>query len=219
MAIPRAPINLAASRPTGNSDAGLNLARVPSRQGPRRSARRVEVPVRRDSKRDAEFSAYAAARMRLLRRSAYLLCGDWHRAEDLTQVALTKVYVAWPRVRRADNVDGYVRTVLVRAFLDEERRQWKRERPSDLLVERAGPDRHAEVDARVDLVRALATLPARQRAAVVLRCWHDLPVAEVARTLDCSEGTVKSQTSRGLAALRARLGGPAGSLLAEGLHQ
>lgn len=169
--------------------------------------------MRRDLARDAEFTAYAAARMRLLRRSAYLLCGDWHRAEDLTQTALTKVYVAWARVRKADNVDGYVRTVLVRAFLDEERRHWKREQPTELPDDRAGTDPHAGTDDRVDLVRALSTLPARQRAAVVLRCWEDLPIAEVARTLDCSEGTVKSQTSRGLAALRARITAPA---LAEG---
>ena len=164
-------------------------------------------------RRDDEFTAYAAARMRLLRRSAYLLCGDWHRAEDLTQTALTKVYVSWSRVRRADNVDGYVRTVLVRAFLDEERRAWKRERASGSLPDVPLADPSAGSDARLDLVRALSTLPARQRAAVVPRCWEDLPIAEVARTLDCSEGTVKSQTSRGLAALRALLDAPA---LAEG---
>jgi RNA polymerase sigma-70 factor (sigma-E family) len=171
--------------------------------------------VLRDSARDAEFSEYAGARMRLLRRSAYLLCGDWHRAEDLTQTALTKVYVSWSRVRRADNVDGYVRTVLVRAFLDEERRAWKRERPTAVLADVPLADPASFADSRIDLARALSTLPARQRAAVVLRCWEDLPIAEVARTLDCSEGTVKSQTSRGLAALRARIVAPA---LAEGPH-
>jgi RNA polymerase sigma-70 factor (sigma-E family) len=153
-------------------------------------------------RRDDEFTAYVAARMRLLRRSAYLLCGDWHRAEDLTQTALTKVYVSWARVSRAENVDGYVRTVLVRAFLDEERKAWRRERVSDSLTDVPTADPSAGSDSRLDLVRALSTLPARQRAAVVLRCWEDLPIAEVARTLDCSEGTVKSQTSRGLAALR-----------------
>lgn len=163
-------------------------------------------------RRDEEFTAYVAARARLLRRSAYLLCGDWHRAEDLTQSALTKVYLAWPKVRRAENVDGYVRTVLVRTYLDEQRRQWRREQPTGEPPEAAGPDPSGGRDTRIDLVRALATLPPRQRAAVVLRCWEDLPIAEVARTLDCSEGTVKSQTSRGLAALRA-LAAPA---LAEG---
>jgi RNA polymerase sigma-70 factor (sigma-E family) len=159
--------------------------------------------------RDGEFTAYVAVRLRPLRRSAYLLCGDWHRAEDLAQSALTKAYLAWPRVRRADNVDGYVRTVLVRTFLEEERRLWRRERPAAAPPDRPTADPAAAADARVDLVRALATLPARQRAAVVLRCWEDLPVAAVARALDCSEGTVKSHTSRGLAALRERLAEPA----------
>lgn len=157
-------------------------------------------------RRDEEFTAYVAARTRLLRRSAYLLCGDWHRAEDLTQSALTKVYLAWPKVRRADNVDGYVRTVLVRTYLDEERRRWRRERPTGESLDGIGPDPAVAADQRLDLLAALATLPPKQRAAVVLRCWEDLPIAEVARALDCGEGTVKSQTSRGLAALRALLG-------------
>jgi RNA polymerase sigma-70 factor (sigma-E family) len=159
-------------------------------------------------RRDEEFTAYVAARARLLRRSAYLLCGDWHRAEDLTQSALTKVYLAWPRVRRADNVDGYVRRVLVRTYLDEQRRRWRKEQPTGDWVDTAGPDPTPAADQRLDLLRALAALPPRQRAAVVLRCWEDLPIAEVALTMDCSEGTVKSQTSRGLAELRARLTGP-----------
>jgi RNA polymerase sigma-70 factor (sigma-E family) len=164
--------------------------------------------------RDEEFTAYVAARARPLRRSAYLLCGDWHRAEDLSQSALTKAYLAWPRITRADNVDGYVRQILVRTYLDEQRRRWRREQPSGDLPERLGTDPATATDQRLDLMRALATLPARQRAAVVLRCWEDLPIAEVARALDCSEGTVKSQTSRGLAALRAVLA-PG---LPEGVH-
>ena len=153
-------------------------------------------------RRDDEFTAYVAARARLLRRSAYLLCGDWHRAEDLTQSALTKVYLAWSRVRRADNVDAYVRQVLVRTYLDEQRRRWRSEQLSGGTLDGLRPDPAAASDQRLDLLRALATLPPRQRAAVVLRCWEDLPITEVARALDCSEGTVKSQTSRGLAALR-----------------
>jgi RNA polymerase sigma-70 factor (sigma-E family) len=159
-------------------------------------------------RRDEEFTAYVTARARLLRRSAYLLCGDWHRAEDLTQSALTKVYVAWPRVRRAENVDGYVRTLLVRTYLDEQRRLWRKEQPTGESVDTVRADSAGESDQRLDLVAALAGLPPRQRAAVVLRCWEDLSIAEVARTLDCSEGTVKSQTSRGLATLRVLLGGP-----------
>src|ERR1700710_1957637 len=93
---------------------------------PRRCVRtsedlRAEVSVERDE----EFTAYVAARARPLRRSAYLLCGDWHRAEDLTQSALTKAYLAWPRITRADNADGYVRQILVRTYLDEQRRRWR----------------------------------------------------------------------------------------------
>jgi RNA polymerase sigma-70 factor (sigma-E family) len=146
-------------------------------------------------RRDEEFTAYVAARARLLRRSAYLLCGDWHRAEDLTQSALTKVYLAWSRVRRADNVDGYVRQVLVRTYLDEQRRRWRSEQPTGDPLDGLRPDPATASDQRLDLLRA----------AVVLRCWEDLPISEVARALDCSEGTVKSQTSRGLAALRGAL--------------
>jgi RNA polymerase sigma factor (sigma-70 family) len=92
--------------------------------------------------------------------------------------------------------------VLVRTFLDERRRLWRREQPSDQLPEGAGTDPTATAVDRIDLHRALSLLPARQRAAVVLRCWEDLSIAEVARVLDCSEGSVKSQTSRGLARLR-----------------
>lgn len=155
---------------------------------------------------EREYAAYVAARSRLLCTTAYLLCGDWHRAEDLTQSALTKVYLAWPKVSRADNVDGYVRTMLVRTYLDEERRRWRSERPTDTF-EQVGPDPSGRSDERLDLLAALATLPPKQRAAVVLRCWEDLPIAAVAQALDCSEGTVKSQTSRGLAALRGVLEG------------
>ena len=156
-------------------------------------------------RRDEEFTAYVAARARLLRRSAYLLCGDWHRAEDLTQSALTKVYLGWSRVRRADNVDAYVRTVLVRTYLDEQRRMWRREQPTGESLDGVGPDPGAATDERLDLVRALGALPPRQRAAVVLRHWCDLSEAETADVMRCSVGTVKSNTSRGLAHLRTAL--------------
>jgi RNA polymerase sigma-70 factor (sigma-E family) len=158
---------------------------------------------------DSDFSAYAAARLGALRRSAYLLCGDWHKAEDLTQTALVKLYVAWARVRRAGSVDAYARATLVRVFLDDGRRRWRGERPTGDLPETPVPDPTGASSDRVDLARALARLPARMRAVIVLRCWDDLSIAETARALDCSEGTVKSQTSRGLAALRDLLELPA----------
>ena len=105
-------------------------------------------------------------------------------------------------MRRADNVDGYVRQVLVRTYLDEQRRRWRQEQPTGETLDGLRSDPATASDQRLDLLRALATLPPRQRAAVVLRCWEDLSITEVARALDCSEGTVKSQTSRGLATLR-----------------
>ena len=163
-----------------------------------------------------DFEGYAAARAPALRRTAYLLCGDWHRAEDLTQSALVKLYVAWRRAARADNVDAYARKVLLRCWLDEGRRGGRqREVPmADLFGPAEGavaaPDE--QVGLRDALLDALRRMPDRQRACVVLRFWEDLSVAQTAALLDISEGTVKSQTSRGLAALRVLAGdlAPAG---------
>lgn len=161
---------------------------------------------------EREFADYVAARSRVLCTTAYLLCGDWHRAEDLTQTALTKLYLAWRRIDRRESVDAYARRVLVRSLLDERRRPWRREHVVAELPEAPGrPDR---TDDRLDLLAALARLPARQRAAVVLRYWSDLGVAETAAVLGVTEGTVKSSSSKGLAALRgalqdSRTGGPA----------
>jgi RNA polymerase sigma-70 factor (sigma-E family) len=161
---------------------------------------------------EREFADYVAARSRLLCTTAYLLCGDWHRAEDLTQTALTKLYLAWRRIDRRESVDAYARRVLVRSLLDERRRPWRREHATAELPEAAGhPDR---ADERVDLMAALARLPARQRAVIVLRYWSDLGIAETAAVLGVTEGTVKSTSAKGLAALRgvlqgSRTGGPA----------
>jgi len=88
--------------------------------------------------RDADFTAYVAARRPHLRRTAYLLCGDWHQAEDLVQTALAKLYVAWPRVRRDGSPEAYARKILVRSHLDETRRPWRRERSSSQLLEPSG---------------------------------------------------------------------------------
>jgi RNA polymerase sigma-70 factor (sigma-E family) len=156
--------------------------------------------------RDAEFGEYFDSRAVVMRRTAYLLCnGDWHRAEDLVQATLIKVYVAWPRLRRADGVDGYARKVMVRAAIDESRRGFRRrESPVDQLPEVGVAAR--PVDEVLDVRRALATLPPGQRAVVVLRYWEDLSVAETAEILGRSEGTVKSQAAKGMAALRNLLG-------------
>lgn len=153
---------------------------------------------------EAEFVAFVEARRPHLRRIAFALCGDWHRAEDLVQTALAKLYVAWPRIHKAGAEEAYARQVIVRANIDESRRPWRRERtgvdqPDRAAVEGGSPEERSE------LVRALQQLSPMQRKVVVLRHWLDLSVEETARELDLSTGTVKSHTSRGLAALHALL--------------
>ena len=120
-------------------------------------------------KHDAAFSDFVAARQTHLRRIAYALCGDWHRADDLLQTALTKLYVAWPRIRHEGNEEAYVRQIMVRANIDESRRPWRRERPTEHLPEAAaqGPTSTEERSALFD---ALQALPEQQRKVVVLRC-------------------------------------------------
>jgi RNA polymerase sigma-70 factor (sigma-E family) len=157
----------------------------------------------RRSGRDEEFTAYASARLPWLGRVAYLLCNDASRADDLVQAAMTRLYVHWGRVCAAKNVDGYVRTVLVRAFLAEQGTAWMRRVTVAAEPAAEAPGlAAADLETRLDLRTALASLPARQRAAVVLRFYCDLSVEETATLLGCSQGTVKSQTARGLEALR-----------------
>jgi RNA polymerase sigma-70 factor (sigma-E family) len=138
----------------------------------------------------------------VLRRTAYLLCGDWHRAEDLAQTALAKLYVAWPRIHRDGQVDAYARKIVVRAAIDDSRRWFRRTETAMGAVPDTLPAAVPGVDDAIDVRRALAELPPGQRAAVILRYWEDLPVAETAELLGCSEGTVKSQAAKGLATLR-----------------
>lgn len=154
------------------------------------------------STRDEEFSGFVAARRPHLLRTAFALCGDWHRADDLVQTALLKLYASWRRVESGSE-EAYVRTILVRAHIDQTRRPWwKRERSGD-LPERPGPAH--QIEARSELFEALQALPEMQRKVVVLRHWLQLSVAETARELRISEGTVKSHSSRGLSALRTYL--------------
>ena len=153
----------------------------------------------RRSQRDAEFEAYVAAARPRLRRLAYSLCGDWYTADDVVQTALAKLYVAWPRVRRASDQDAYVRRTVARTTIDESRRPWRRERSGLDGVDR--PQDDSDVPARRDLVAALQRLPEMQRKTVVLRHWLGLSVAETAEDLGISRGTVKSHTSRALVAL------------------
>jgi RNA polymerase sigma-70 factor (sigma-E family) len=156
---------------------------------------------------EGAFRSFAIARRPALRRSAYLLCGDWHRADDLVQTALVKLYVAWPRVQGDGPPDAYVQRILVRCFLDEKRRPWRRESPVEIVDLDAAAGRPE--DELLDLRSALGRLPRRQRATLLLRFWLDMSVAQTADALGCSEGTVKSQTARALTTLRDLLGDPA----------
>lgn len=156
------------------------------------------------SDRDAHFTDYVTARGPWLRKVAFLLCHDWHRADDLVQTTLTRLYVHWHRVNRVESIDGYARTILVNAFLAEQRTVWwKRVSLKGESIDAAVSD--LDVAASVDLRTALAALPPRQRAAIVLRYYCDLSVDQVAAALDCAPGTVKSQTSRGLETIRRAL--------------
>jgi RNA polymerase sigma-70 factor (sigma-E family) len=155
------------------------------------------------------YREFVAARLDSLRRTAYLLCGDWHTADDLVSTTLTKLFRHWHRVSAMDDPDAYTRRTLLRAWLDERRRPWRREAARDVLPDRAadqnGPDGLAD---RLTILALLAELPPRRRAVLVLRYFCDLSVEETARELDCSTGTVKSQAARAIQALRARLVAP-----------
>ncbi len=153
---------------------------------------------------EREYGDYVAARAANLVRFAYLLCGDWHRAEDTVQSALVKLYLAWPRLRNTADVDPYTRRIVVRLLVDHGRlARFRRERLSDRLPEPpAGPDASDGVADRMAVRAALAQVPPRQRAVLVLRFWADCSVEQVADLLGCSPGTVKSQTARGLDTLR-----------------
>ncbi|HEX8626893.1 MAG TPA: SigE family RNA polymerase sigma factor [Catenuloplanes sp.] len=157
---------------------------------------------------EREFGDFVAARSDALCRFAYLLCGDWHRAEDTVQTALTKLYVAWKRVHDREAIDGYVRRIIVNVLASEGRlARFRRERLSGELPDRAdGSDFAVSAHDRMAILQALATVPPRQRAVIVLRYWEDQSLEQVAQTLGCSVGTVKSQAARGLSTLRQALG-------------
>jgi RNA polymerase sigma-70 factor (sigma-E family) len=153
-----------------------------------------------------EFTTYVAGRFDQLRRTAYLLCQDWHAADDVLQTTLTRLYLNWRRVRAADNSDAYVHTMLVRVFLAERRRGWVRR----VALVAEPPDAAIEHDhtQRLTVEQALRRLPAGQRAALVLRFYCDLSVEQTAEILGCAPGTVKSKTTRALTSLRRVLGHP-----------
>jgi RNA polymerase sigma-70 factor (sigma-E family) len=153
----------------------------------------------------ADYTQYVEARIVWLRRVAYLLTQDWQRADDLVQVTITRLFTRWPQAKNAANIDGYVRTILVRVFVAERRSSWFRR----VVLPGSLPDHEIRVsdhDATLDVRDALRALPPRQRATLVLRYYCDLPVDETARVLGCTPGTVKSQTAKGLESLRRVLG-------------
>jgi RNA polymerase sigma-70 factor (sigma-E family) len=152
----------------------------------------------------AEFSEFAHSRWPRLVRLAYGITGDRGLAEDLAQTALANAYASWSRVRRVDDPDAYLRRIMLNAHRGGFRKRRVSERLTDSPPDQGAtvPDPAARHSDRVSIIAALAALPLRQREVIVLRFWLDLTEAQVAATLGCSIGNVKSQTSRALARLR-----------------
>jgi RNA polymerase sigma-70 factor (sigma-E family) len=156
------------------------------------------------ARRDAgEFTSFVVSSQPALRRTAYLMCGDWSMASDYVQEAFIRVYRHWPRLRGEAEARSYARKALVSVVIDAKRRRSSTEVPVDEIRDESGPDEVARAADRELLTRCLVQVPARQRACLVLRYYDDLPVSEVASVLGISEGTVKSQTARGLETLQA----------------
>ncbi|WP_228387566.1 MULTISPECIES: SigE family RNA polymerase sigma factor [unclassified Nocardioides] len=154
--------------------------------------------------RHAEFTQYLAARQQALLRTTYLLTGDPDQAEDVLQNALAKLYLSWDRVRDRGALDAYVRRIIVNENNSLWRRGWKRrEHPAERVPDGARLDEYDDGSGAA-LWAVVQTLPHRARAVVVLRYYEQLTEAETADVLGISVGTVKSQTSRALAALRER---------------
>src|SRR3954454_13876721 len=163
---------------------------------------------------ESAFCDYVAARRAQLFRTACLLCGDPHRAEDIVQDALTRLYGAWGRVERMENIDGYVRRIIVNAHYSDRRRPWRREwasEPRDVPLEPGFPVEDA------DAIRAaVRALPVGQRRVIVLRHIWNLTIEETAAELRISTGTVKSQNADAVAALRRTLAPSFGAALGQG---
>lgn len=151
-----------------------------------------------------EYRDFADARAAQLFRIAFLMCGDWHEAEDLVQTTLAKLFVAWGRVRRRESVDTYARRVMLNAYLSQRRLRRSGEMPVAEVRDMSAPG--VDADLRMTLVAALRRLPPRSRAVVVLRYVEDHSIESVARLLDATPSAVKSLNTRGLAQLRELLG-------------
>jgi RNA polymerase sigma-70 factor (sigma-E family) len=169
-----------------------------------RSPARTDLPA-------PSYEEYVGARWTTLYRTAYLLAGNHADAEDLAQAALVKAYLSWPKVTAASSPDAYVRRILTNVFLSARRPlRVTRERLVDRPPEIAEPagDEHD----RMVLWPHVAALPPRQRAVIVLRYYEDLTEQQIADTLGCSPGTVKSTASDALRTLRSRIGSKEGEL-------
>ena len=156
------------------------------------------------SRTDDDFVEYARAAAPRLRRTAYLLCHDWHLAQDFTQTALARLFVHWGRIQRRESPDAYARKVLLRVFLDHQRLSSSHEVVTDRVADTPSPTGQPEL--RVTLLEALRRIPPRDRAILVLRYWEDQSIETVADVLGVSAATVKAQSARGLTRLRALLG-------------
>jgi RNA polymerase sigma-70 factor (sigma-E family) len=159
---------------------------------------------------EQQYVDYVTARLPQLRRLAGSLCKDRDRADDVVQAAITKLYVHWHKASAVDNLDAYVRTIVVRTFLTERRLRWARVKLTDEPIEPPA-QRCREVETRLVVADALDRIPPKVRTVLVLRFLYDLSVREVATTLGCPENTVKSHTARGLTLLRRQLGSNLGS--------
>jgi RNA polymerase sigma-70 factor (sigma-E family) len=161
---------------------------------------------------ETEFAAFVRANTPALLRTAYLLTGNALRAEELVQDTMVRLYPKWDRVAAADVPLAYVRRSLANAFVNERRRPVHREIAFDVLPEYAEQrDPTGQLDDRDQIWQLLERLPDRQRAALVMRYFHDLPDEEIGAALGCRVGTVRSLISRGLATLREQAGGADGS--------
>lgn len=150
-----------------------------------------------------EFEEYVATRGRALERYAYVLAGDAHLAQDLTQTALVKAYRRWSWVTRAGSPDHYVRRILTTSFIDHVRKRSSTERPTAVVREDVGGHDPAQVTVvRDQLRRGLTSLTGQQRAVLVLRIFEGYDDAAIADVLHCSQATVRSHASRGLGRLR-----------------
>ena len=148
---------------------------------------------------DEDFAEFAEVAAERLRTTAFMLCRDWHLAQDLTQTALTRLYLGWRRAKQAENLTAYAQKVLFRAYLDHRRRRSSTEAATGVIQDRGY---RQSPDLRLTMLDALGRLPPRDRAIVILRYFEDYSVEQVADVLDLPVGVVKSQTKRSLAKLR-----------------